>query len=161
MADSASVRVDGLDEFRRDLGRVSPQLKRTLQVANKAIAKRAVDRVRPAVASLPSPGGNRAAKGITARGTQKHAVVAFSRARSRQPLTATILGAHVHPVFGRPYPVAKMRRRLWQPHLGARWSPEDLYGAGPVLVKIADEFSVDEYLEAFLDALGVAFPGAR
>lgn len=161
MADSATVRVEGLDEFRRDLGRVSPQLRKTLQQAHKLISTRVVEKARPAVAGLSSPGGARGARGITPRATQKDARIAFSQARARKPLLANILGANTHPVFGRYRSVSTFDRRIWQPHLGAKWQPTELYGIGPILEKAVDDWGADEYLDAFIDAARVAFPGAR
>lgn len=152
------VEIHGLDELRRSFRRISPQLSKTLQVANKKIASRAVGLVKPAVAGLPSPGGSRAAGGITPRATQKSAEIAFSRADRSKPLMATILGANWHPVFGRFVQVDSMSRRLWRPHLGASWTPAQLYGVGPVLEQIHRGFAMDEYREAVSDAIKEAFP---
>lgn len=160
MADKTTVEIEGLDEFRRDLRRVNPALGKAIQRAHKTISTKVANEVRPAVQRLPSPGGTRAVRGITPRATQKHAQIAFSRAQARKPLWANILGAYVHPVFGRRFPVKKMKRRIWQPHLGSHWQPEQLYGAGPVLKHARDTFAADEYLDAFTDALREAFPGA-
>lgn len=134
---------------------------KALQLAHKSISTKVADDVRPAVQGLSTPGGTRAAKGITPRATQRSAAIAFSRAKARQPLWASILGANVHPVFGRPFPVSKMKRRLWRPHLGARWKPAQLYGAGPVIERATQTYAADEYLDAVVDGLRAAFPGAN
>jgi hypothetical protein len=71
---------------------------------------------------------------------------------------ASILGSDWHPVFGRFIPADRMRRRLWQPHLGASWSYDRLYGAGRAFVQVADTFALDEYADAIMDAFAEAFP---
>jgi hypothetical protein len=152
------ITVKGLDDFRRDLRRVDPRLAKTLQVAHKKVATRAVERVKPAVGRLPSPGSHRTTGGITPRATQKSAKVAFSQANRSKPLMASILGSDWHPVFGRFIPADRMRRRLWQPHLGASWSYDQLYGAGRAFVQVADTFALDEYADAIMDAFAEAFP---
>jgi hypothetical protein len=155
---ASQIAVKGLADFQRDLRGVDPRLAKTLQVAHKKVSSRAVEGIRPAVGRLPSPGSGRTTGGITPRAGQKYARVAFSGATRSKPLHASILGANWHPVFGRFIKADRMRRRLWQPHLGATWSYDQLYGAGPVFTRIADTFALDEYADAIMDSFAEAFP---
>lgn len=155
---ATQVVVKGLDDFRRDLRRVDPRLAKSLQVANKKIATKAVSKVKPAASALSSPGSHRIAGGITPRATQRSAKIAFSQAARSKPLLASILGANWHPVFGRLVKADSMSRRLWKPHLGTDWTPSDLYGVGPVFRNLADTFVLEEYADAIEKALSEAFP---
>jgi hypothetical protein len=157
MADG-QVRVKGLADFSRDLKRVDTRLAKTLAAANKTVASRVAEKVKPAVRSLAAPASSRTSGGITGRATGRKGKLAFSQAKRSRPLVAHILGADWHMVHGRPVKADSMRSRVWQPHLGSRWSAGDLYGAGPVIVKAADSFIVDEYADAIMDAFAVAFP---
>lgn len=155
------VEIRGIDELRRALRKISPQLSKTLQIAHKKISTEVVAKVKPAVSRLPSPGGSKAVRGITPRATQKSAEIAFSGAARNKPLMASILGSEVHPVYGRYYAVDSMKRRLWRPHLGNSWKPEDLYGVGPVLEEAQKTFIYDEYLDAVLEAMDRSFAGVE
>lgn len=156
------VRIEGLDDLRKSLRKVSPQLSKALQKAHKAIAQMAVDKIKPAVAGLPSPGGSRAVSGITPRATQKQATVAFSGAANKRPLKGTILGSNTHTLNWpnqrhKKVKTSSMRNRVWQPHLGNRWQPEQLYGAGPVFQQAKAGFIREEYLEGVLKAIRESF----
>lgn len=153
------VDIRGIDELRKALRKVSPQLSKTLQKAHKKIATEVVAKVKPAVSGLSSPGGSRAVGGIRPRATQKSAEIAFLGSARNKPLMATILGSDVHPVYGRYYAADSMKRRLWKPHLGNSWQPQQLYGVGPVLEKAQKTFIYDEYVDAVLDAIQESFPG--
>lgn len=151
------VEVHGLDELRKSLRRITPALSKQLQVANKTISTKLVPKLQGAVRSLPSPGGFRTGGGIRPRATQKSATIAFLGSQATKPLQASVLGSNVHPIFGRLVPASSMSRRLWRPHLGNSWTPEQLYGVGPIFRTTAEQFAPDEYLDAVIDAIEEGF----
>ena len=146
------VVVKGLDELRRELRRIDPKLAKTLQVANKKVSQKIVDQARPKIAGLPSPGGSRAAGGLTARATQTKATVVLLG--SNPTIRANVFGALSHVAWGH----RKSGRGPWKPWIGNTWQPEDLYGLGPAITQVVDGFALDEYADAWLDGLAAAFP---
>lgn len=90
--------------------------------------------------------------GLRPRATQSKASVVMLR--SNPTIHPNVLGTLSHKVFGRNVP----GRGPWLAWLGNSWHPEDLYGLGPALTEVADGFALDEYAEAFMDALALAFP---
>lgn len=147
-----AVTIRGLDELRRELRRIDPRLAKTLQVANKRVAERVVQQARPAIQALPSPGGTKAQSGLRPRATQKSAKVVMLA--SNKTLHANVFGTLSHTVFGKVTP----GHGPWLPWLGKSWHPEELYGLGPALREVADGFALDEYADAWMDALAAAFP---
>jgi len=121
-------------------------------IANKKIGEQVASKARPAVKSLPTPGGSIAQSGIRSSAKQRAAVIRLLA--SNPTIRANVFGAKSHMVFGRrvsgPGP--------WKPWIGRNWKPEDLYGIGPVIRDSADGFILDEYLDAVLDGLSQAFP---
>lgn len=65
-----------------------------------------------------------------------------------------MFGTLSHKVYGRTISGSGP----FLPWLGREWHPEDLYGVGPAITQIADGFALDEYLDAYMDALALAFP---
>jgi len=106
---------------------------------------------RPAVQRLSSPGGSVSVGGIRPSAKQKAAVI---RLNNQRALFANVFGTKSHMVFGRRVAGSGP----FQPWLGNSWTPEDLYGIGPSIKDTMDGFALDEYLDAVLDALAVAFP---
>lgn len=149
---AGSIKVEGLKELRKELKGVSPKLAKALQVANKTVSDKFVEEAKPAVRKLPAPGGSRAIKGIKSRATQAAANVIFSKDPKFAPLMATIMGGNWYPVFGRLVRVSKMRRRLWQKHVGNTWKPEELYGVGPIFKRTFEDFALEEYEQALAKA---------
>ena len=146
------VVVKGLDEFRRELRRADKRMPKAFQKANKKVSERVVSRGKPAVRGLSSPGGSIAVGGIRPRARQNRATIAFLG--SNPTIRATIFGTRSHMVFGRRISGSGP----WRPWIGTTWTPEQLYGIGPVIKQTVDRFALDEYLGAVLDALGPAFP---
>lgn len=148
----AQVTVKGLDELARELRRVDPKLGRVLSKANKTVSEKVVDKGRPRVTNLPTPGGTKAARGLTARATPKQASIALLG--SNPTIRASTMGAASYWAWGRHRPGPGP----WQGWLGQNWDPEDLYGVGDALTETVDKFAVDEYADAYLTALKGAFP---
>lgn len=146
-----TVRVKGLDEFRRELRRADKRMGKAFGKANKQISQRVVQKGRPAVRGLSSPGGTVSVGGIRASAKQSKAVI---RLNNRKALFANVFGTLSHQVYGRNVPGSGP----FLPWIGQSWTPEDLHGIGPVVRKEADGFVLDEYMDAVLDALGPAFP---
>lgn len=147
-----TVRVKGLDEFRRELRKVDKNFGKAFGVANKKVGDKVVSAGRPAVKNLPSPGGSVAQEGLRSSAKQTKAVIRLLG--SNPTLHATVFGTKSHMVFGRrvdgPGP--------WKPWIGNSWQPEDLYGLGPAISQVMDGFALDEYMDAVMDAIGPAFP---
>lgn len=122
--------------------------------ANKKVGDRIVDRGRPAVRGLRSPGGSRAMSGIKSSAKQNKAVIALNQSSSAPTLFANVFGTLSHQVFGRTISGSGP----WLPWVGTSWKPEQLHGIGPVIKDVADDFALDEHLDAVLDALKPAFP---
>lgn len=144
--------VKGLDDFRRDLRRVDKRLPTALQKAHKKVAQRVAEKGKPAVKNLSSPGGSKAMSGIRGNATQKAARITLLG--SNPTIRANVFGTLSHTVFGRSVP----GRGPWKPWIGNKWQPEDLYGIGPVIKDVADNFALDEYADEIHDAFKVAFP---
>lgn len=144
--------VKGLDDFRRDLRRVDKNLPKALQKAHKKVAEQVAEKAKPAVKGLPSPGGGRAVSGIRGNATQKAARITLLG--SNPTIRANVFGTLSHKVWGRNVTGSGP----WQPWLGNTWQPEDLYGIGPVIKDTADNFALDEYADAIMEAFKVAFP---
>lgn len=138
--------------MRRGLRQVDSRLPKALQQANKQVSNKIVEAARPKVAGLPSPGGTRAMSGLTARATQKSATVVLLG--SNPTVRANVLGTLSHKAWGRHVSGSGP----FQAWLGQGWSPEELYGLGPAMTDVVDRFGLDEYADAFMDALAVAFP---
>lgn len=138
--------------MRAALRRIDPRLNKALQVANKRVSQKVVDTAKPKIAGLPSPGGSKAMSGLTARAGQNKATVVLLG--SNPTIRANVLGTLSHKVWGRHVSGSGP----FLPWLGRSWSPEDLYGLGPALTTVVDGFGLDEYADAYMDALAVAFP---
>jgi hypothetical protein len=141
-----------LDELARELRRVDPKLTKEISKANKTVSERLVDRARPAVKGLSSPGGSIAQGGIRARATPKKAIVALLG--SNETIRASVFGTLSHKVWGRNV----TGHGPWLPWVGNQWSPEQLHGLGPAITETVDGFGLDEYADAILQALSQAFP---
>lgn len=111
-----------------------------------------MERGRPAVRNLSTPGGSIAQGGMRPRARQNRATVALLG--SNPTIRANVFGAKSHMVFGRRISGSGP----WKPWIGRSWSPEDLYGLGPVFKDVADNFALDEYADEIMDAFKVAFP---
>lgn len=146
-----TVRVKGLDEFRRELRRADKRMGKAFGKANKKISEQVVSKGQPMVRGLSSPGGSVSVGGIRASAKQKAAVVRLTNQRA---LFANVFGTKSHMVYGRRISGSGP----FLPWIGRSWKPEDLYGIGPAISGVADDFALDEYLDAVLDALGPAFP---
>lgn len=147
--------INGLDELRAEFRALNRKLPRAIGKAHKRMADRLLPEVQSTTRSLPSPGGSKAK--ITTSGTQKKASVVFKGGKNGAAI-ANVLGANRHRVFGRWYPTSVLelhgsRNRVWQPHLGNSWKPEELYGVGPVFKKWRDNFQMDEYRKALTEVL--------
>ena len=120
-------------------------------VANKKIGEKIAGKGKPAVVGLSSPGGSVSVGGIKPSAKQNKAVI---RLTNRNALFANVFGTQSHMVFGRRVSGSGP----FKPWIGRSWTPEQLYGIGPVIKTAADGFVLDDYLDAVLDALGPAFP---
>lgn len=149
---TASVTVRGLDEFRRELRKIDKNFGKAFGQANKKVGDRIVEKGRPAIAGLPSPGGSRAQDGLRSSAKQSAAVIRLMG--SNPTIRANVFGAKSHMVWGRRISGSGP----WQPWLGNRWHPEQLYGLGPAIRDVADGFALDEYMDAVLEAVKPAFP---
>ena len=147
-----TIRVKGLDEFRRELRRADKRFGKAVGQANKKVGARVVAKGAPAIRSLPSPGGNKAMSGLKSSAKQTKVVVALTA--GNPTIRANVLGTLSHTVWGRRIPGSGP----WQPWLGTSWQPEQLYGLGPAIKKVMDGFALDEYMDAVLDGLAKAFP---
>lgn len=150
MAGPPVAYIDGLDELRQVLRRVDRNLGREFGQANKRVASVYVNKAKPKVPSRVA-GGRGLEKGVTARARQRDIAMAI-RSTGRRPTIAAVLGANVHPVFGRRYPMSVLSRPVWQPHLGNRWKPEQLYGIGPVFDGVPNEVA-ELWFDAVRDAM--------
>lgn len=146
-----TVRIRGLDEFRRELRRADKRMGKAFGKANKKVSERVVAKGRPAVRGLSSPGGGVSVGGIRPSAKQSKAVI---RLTNQNALFANVFGTLSHQVFGRTVSGSGP----FLPWIGNTWKPEDLHGIGPVIKDVADDFALDEYLDAVLDALRPAFP---
>lgn len=146
-----TVRVKGLDEFRRELRKVDKRFGKAFGKANKAVGEKVVSKGQPAVRALSSPGGAVSVSGIKSSAKQSKAVI---RLTNRNALFANVFGTLSHQVFGRTVSGSGP----FKPWIGTSWQPEDLYGIGPVIRDVADDFALDEYMDAVMDALKYAFP---
>ena len=152
MAQGPVAYIEGLDELRSVLRRVDRNLGRTLGQANKAAASVYANKAKPKVPSQIA-GRRGLEKGVTARARQRDIAIAI-RSTSRRPTIAAVLGANIHPVFGRNYPTAVLRRPVWQRHLGNAWRPEQLYGIGSIFRDVPNEVA-----ELWFDAVEEAMEG--
>lgn len=148
-----TVRVRGLDDFRRELRRVDKRFGKAFGKANREVSKRVVDKAKPAVKGLRSPGGQIAIRGIKPSSKQSAAVIRLNNATA-PTLFANIFGTLSHQVFGRNVPGPGP----FLPWVGGTWTPEQLHGIGPAIRDVADGFALDEYMDAVLEALEPAFP---
>lgn len=148
-----TIRLRGLDEWRRELRKVDKRFGKAFGEANKKVGQKVVEKGRPAVKGLRSPGGQVAIPGITASAKQTKAVIRLNNSRA-PTLFANIFGTLSHQVFGRNIPGPGP----FLPWLGRTWQPEDLHGLGPAITDVVDGFALDEYMDAVLDALAPAFP---
>lgn len=137
VAPGSAVYIEGLDEFRRVLRNAGKLHARELGIANKKVAGVYVDKAKPKVPRQRA-GHLNLAEGIKAAARQRDITMRL-RSTIDRPLVAAVLGADTHPVFGRRLPMEALKRRVWQPHLGNSWSPQDLYGIGDVFDDIPDE----------------------
>lgn len=147
-----TVRVKGLDEFRRELRKVDKNFGKAFGIANKAVGEKVVSAGKPAVKNLSSPGGSVAGAGLKSSAKQTKAVIRLLG--SNPTLHASVFGTKSHMVFGRRISGSGP----WQPWIGNSWQPEELYGLGPAITSVMDGFALDEYMEAVLDAVQPAFP---
>lgn len=148
------IQIEGLDQLRRSLRGAPPELRRLLGRAMKTAASVYSEDAKRSVSSAPGPGPKRSStkRLIGASGTQKGAAVKF-RSTNRGSAIAAVLGANVHPVFGRRRLQSTFRRPVWPyPHLGSGWKPEDLYGVGPVF-RLVPEKVFDELTAAYVEAV--------
>jgi len=90
--------------------------------------------------------------GIRGNASQKAARITLLG--SNPTIRANVFGTLSHNVYGR----RRGGRGPWQPWLGKTWQLEDLYGLGPVIKDTADNFALDEYMDAIHEAFAVAFP---
>lgn len=156
---AVGVRLRKMDELISVLRRTERSLGRELGRVNQQVANTVLPDVRQAI---PDPYQQGTAKGATASRAQKAAKLTFTSV-SKRPTIASILGSDKHPIpFGpkvasgagvsyrqvRKVDAATMRRRVWEPHLGKGWQPEDLYEVGPVLARLVDTDVADIYFEA-------------
>lgn len=147
------VQVKGLDELARELRRVDQRLTKTMPPAHKKVSEKVVAQARSAIIGLPSPGGHAAVGGLDAQASQDRATIALLG--PNPTIRASVFGTLSHGGgAGRVYPGSGP----WQFWLGQDPEPESLYGLGPVLGHLADSFILDEYADAFMDALAAAFP---
>jgi hypothetical protein len=150
------IEVEGLDEFARAMRRVDPRIGKALQKAHKEIAGKVAGKVAGGVDRLGTPRASAAAMGVRARAGQKDASIALLG--SNKFIRATTMGTRVHHVFGRPIPVARMARPVFQPWVGTDWSAEEgLYGVSPA-IRASIPTVADTYAEAIDEALTEAFP---
>lgn len=133
----AAVYIEGIDDFRRVLRNAGKLHARELGIANRKVAGVYVDKAKPKVPRQRASHLN-LAEGIKATARQRDISMRL-RSTIDRPLVAAVLGADTHPVFGRRRPMADLKRRVWEPHLGQGWSPQDLYGIGNVFDDIPDE----------------------
>lgn len=147
-----TVRVKGLDEFRRELRQLDRRFGKAFAEANLKVSKRTVDAARPKVRALRSPGGTIALPGIKTVRSQKSAKIKLDS--SYDTLFANVFGTLSHTVFGRTKPGSGP----WLPWVGQSWQPEELHGVGPAIREVADGFALDTYMDAVMDAVSRAFP---
>lgn len=122
--------------------------------ANRRISEKAVEKSKPRVKGLSSPGGTIAMPGIRPSSKQRAAVIRLLG--SNPTLFANVFGTLSHQ-GGQP-PRTYPGRGPWLPWVGQSWMPEQLHGVGPAVKEVADGFALDEYLDAVLTALAAAFP---
>jgi hypothetical protein len=126
--------------------------------ANRQVSDRIVDKGRPAIRSLPTPGGTKAAGGLRASSRQNKVVVRLLG--SNPTIRANVFGALSH---GGAVTQTNPRGIYpgsgpWKSWIGRSWTPEQLYGLGPAIKRTVDGFALDEYMDAVLDGLKEAFP---
>lgn len=142
------IRIEGLNEFRRELKNIDSDLPKELRRGHKKVGDFAADRVRPF-----APGRTKAA--IKGRGTQREATLKVGH---NPPYSvAKMVGANRR--FGW-YGKARYRSsagRQFQPHLGASWTPGQLYYIGPPLMASLDDI-VEIWGEMLDDLTKKAYP---
>lgn len=79
MADDLQIRIEGLSEFRRALGRIEPESKKQIRIAFNSVAEVLVEHTRP---QIPRRSGA-AAKSLRAKSTGTSARVSVGGARAR------------------------------------------------------------------------------
>lgn len=122
--------------------------------ANRRISEKAVEKAKPLVKGLSSPGGTKAMDGLRPSSKQRAAVIRLLG--SNPTLFANVFGTLSHQ-GGQP-PRTFPGRGPWLEWVGQSWTPEQLHGVGPAIREVADGFALDEYLDAVLDGLAGAFP---
>jgi hypothetical protein len=138
--------------MRAGLRQIDSRLPKALQKANRTVSDKVVEQGRPAIVGLRSPGGARAASGLRARATQTKATVVMLG--SNPTIRANVFGTLSHKVYGRNVSGSGP----FLPWIGNTWTPEQLHGLGPAIRGVVDGFALEEYADAFMDALAVAFP---
>lgn len=161
---AVGVRLRNMDELLAVLRRTERGLGRELGKVNQKVAATVLPDVRRAI---PDPYKQGTPKGATASRAQRAAKLTFTSV-SKRPTIAAILGADTHPIpFGpkvssaagvsyrqvRKVNAATMRRRVWEPHLGSSWQPEDLYQVGPILERLVDTEVADIYFDTLYGML--------
>lgn len=149
------VEVHGADELRDTLKRFTSRPGAVFTKAYRQVAKMAETDARAALDRAGAASADM--KGLEAgiKGTARQEYAALSiKSTSDRPTIAAVLGADIHNVWGRKYPIAVLHGdKPWLPHLGNGWQPEDLYGVGPVLASKTVDDIVDVFWEAFVEAL--------
>jgi hypothetical protein len=149
------VEVDGATELRDTLRRFTNRPGAVFTKAYRQVAKMVETDARGSLDAIPAPsaGIDGLTSGIEAAARQSYAALTI-RSTDTTPTIAAVLGANVHSVFGRKFPISEMDGdRPWLEHLGASWQPEDLYGVGDVLKSKTVDDVVDVFWEAFMEAI--------
>ncbi len=160
MPDSGLV-VKGMKEFRQGLrAAAGPEMTKWIAKANKAVATDVLGKIKTRAQQTFQP-SSRAARAITARGSQTAARIAMSPARDPRVLGSEF-GTLVHYVGGRGIAAASMKRRVFPPWSGNQWTPGEApaqgvgYAVHPVLREQQEQITA-EYLTYIEKALWKAF----
>lgn len=147
------VEVKGLEDFVRELRQFPRRFERETEKAGRKVGERVVDQGASRVRELASPAGSLAARGLLWKPTDSGLTLELDSGKG-PTLFASIFGTLSHMVFGRRVSGSGP----WEQWIGSSWEPEDLYGLGEVIEDTADDFALETYLDAAMEALGPAFP---
>lgn len=151
---TVKVKVDGLDQFRREIKRVDRELGKDLRRIHVKVAELVADKAKAA-----SP--DREAQGIKGRGTQKAALVRVSATARNPRVLGVFMGMRRRSGWYANIRYRQSRARQFDPWVGSQWDPGER-GGEPYFIGDAINSSVDDVIELYgdeiMDLAARAFP---
>jgi hypothetical protein len=152
------LRIKGLDELRRELRRVSPQMAKQLQIGHKSISADVANQSKANIGQSGARAGKAIGqRGITPRAGQKYARIALLG--SNPTIRAVEFGTRRHWLFGRVISADSMRRRVFPAYRGfqGEFDPSKGTFVMPTISRMLPEIQ-GTYEDRLLDAFAGAFP---